>query len=423
MADNEERLAAKDAKTLVTLMHANNEIGNMIDMQAVGERCKKYDSIFHSDTVQTVGHFPFDLKNTHVHFITGGGHKFHGPKGVGLLYVNETVKIHPFIHGGGQERNMRAGTENLYGIVGFAKALELATVGYEVDSGYMQGLKVYMMEKLKQAFPGAVFVGSGYTYLQEFLPNVAQAAVRAGWTDSVGLGRMMLSYPDLPADVRDPTVTKASTSVYTVAYTPTQTGTHRVRWVATGANASAYQDTFDVTVWDSPVSLTDIRTHLNLTGSTSDEELRAVAATATSMVEARTGPLLRRSITESGLTADGTQVQLHHYPTVSVTTVTESGSTIAGTAYTLIPDAGILHRPWGWSPDPAAVTVTYVAGRSTVPATLRTAVLECVRELWLTQRASSSTVIGQASTEEMLGGPPRTGWQRFLTGYEQPTVM
>lgn len=180
MADLEERLAAKDVKTLVTLMHANNEIGNMIDLPAVGELCKKYDAIFHSDTVQTVGHFPFDLKNTYVHFITGGGHKFHGPKGVGLLYVNETVKIHPFIHGGGQERNMRAGTENLYGIVGFAKALELATADYEKDSAYMQGLKLHMMEQLKQAFPEVVFHGdplgrSLYTVLNVGFPKTEKS--------------------------------------------------------------------------------------------------------------------------------------------------------------------------------------------------------------------------------------------------------
>ena len=90
---------------------------HMIDLFAVGELCKPYGAVFHSDTVQTVGHFPFDLRNTPVHFITGAGHKFHGPKGVGLLYINENVKIEPFIHGGAQERNMRAGTENLYGIV------------------------------------------------------------------------------------------------------------------------------------------------------------------------------------------------------------------------------------------------------------------------------------------------------------------
>lgn len=180
MADLEARLAAKDVKTLVTLMHANNEIGNMIDLPAVGELCRKYNAVFHSDTVQTVGHFPFDLKNTYVHFITGGGHKFHGPKGVGLLYVNENVKIHPFIHGGGQERNMRAGTENLYGIVGFAKALELATEQYEHDSQYMQSLKVHMMEKLKEAFPDVTFHGdplgrSLYTVLNVGFPKTEKS--------------------------------------------------------------------------------------------------------------------------------------------------------------------------------------------------------------------------------------------------------
>ena len=105
-------LQESNEKCLVSLMHANNEIGNMIDLHVVGELCHKYGAIFHSDTVQTVGHFPFDLKNTPVHFITGSGHKFHGPKGIGLLYINQNVKIKPFINGGSQERNMRAGTEN-----------------------------------------------------------------------------------------------------------------------------------------------------------------------------------------------------------------------------------------------------------------------------------------------------------------------
>ena len=176
MEDLERLLASGQAKTLVTLMHANNEIGNMIDLMAVGELCKKYEAIFHSDTVQTVGHFPFDLEHTHVHFITGGGHKFHGPKGVGLLYVNESVRIHPHIHGGGQERNMRAGTENLYGIIGFARALELATENYERDSAYIGGLKAYMMERLKLAFPEVIFHGdpggrSLYTVLNGGFPK------------------------------------------------------------------------------------------------------------------------------------------------------------------------------------------------------------------------------------------------------------
>lgn len=176
----EELLAGHDGKTLVTLMHANNEIGTLLDIHAVGNICKRYNAIFHSDTVQTVGHFPFDLRNTPVHFITGAGHKFHGPKGVGILYINENVKIKPYIHGGSQERNMRAGTENLYGIVGFAKALELATEHYEKDSAYINSLKLYMMEQVKQHIRGAAFNGdplgkSLYTVLSVSFPKTEKS--------------------------------------------------------------------------------------------------------------------------------------------------------------------------------------------------------------------------------------------------------
>lgn len=152
-------LAESEEKTLVTLMHANNEIGNILDIHAVGNLCKKYQAIFHSDTVQTVGHFPFDLRNTPVHFITGAGHKFHGPKGIGMLYINENVKIKPFVHGGSQERNMRAGTENLYGIVGFAKALDIATQNFEKDSAYITDLKRYMQQQLTNQIAGVSFNG------------------------------------------------------------------------------------------------------------------------------------------------------------------------------------------------------------------------------------------------------------------------
>jgi cysteine desulfurase len=178
--DLEQKLAGSAEKTLVSLMHANNEVGNMLDIHAAGELCKLYGAIFHSDTVQTVGHFPFDLRNTPVHFITGAGHKFHGPKGVGLLYINENVKIHPYIHGGSQERNMRAGTENLYGIIGFAKALELATAGYEEDSSYIKGVKVHMMEQLKRQVKGISFNGdplgrSLYTVLSVSFPKTEKS--------------------------------------------------------------------------------------------------------------------------------------------------------------------------------------------------------------------------------------------------------
>lgn len=180
MEDLEQLLATHEEKTLVTLMHANNEIGTMLDLHAVGNLCKKYGAIFHSDTVQTVGHFPIDLRNTPVHFITGAGHKFHGPKGVGILYINENIKIKPYIHGGGQERNMRAGTENLYGIVGFAKALELATASYEKDSAHIRNIKKYAMEKLQKNIKGVSFNGnplgnSLYTVLSVSFPKTEKS--------------------------------------------------------------------------------------------------------------------------------------------------------------------------------------------------------------------------------------------------------
>ena len=178
--DLEQLLAGTEEKSLVTLMHANNEIGTLLDLFEVGNLCKRYGAIFHSDTVQTVGHYPFDLRNTPVHFITGASHKFHGPKGVGLLYINENVKIRPMINGGSQERNMRAGTENLYGIVGFAKALELATGRYEQDSARIRGLKLYMMEQLRKHVPGVTFNGepegrSLYTVLSVSFPKTEKS--------------------------------------------------------------------------------------------------------------------------------------------------------------------------------------------------------------------------------------------------------
>ena len=180
LEDLEKLLAASEEKVLVTLMHANNEIGNILDIHAVGKLCKLYNAIFHSDTVQTVGHFPFDLRNTPVHFITGAAHKFHGPKGVGILYINENVKIKPLVHGGAQERNMRAGTENLYGIVGFAKALEMATANYEADSAHIGTLKYYMMDELKKNIKGVAFNGdplgrSLYTVLSASFPKTEKS--------------------------------------------------------------------------------------------------------------------------------------------------------------------------------------------------------------------------------------------------------
>jgi cysteine desulfurase len=172
--DLEELLKASEVKTLVSLMHANNEVGVLLDIKRVGELCKKYNAYFHSDCVQTVGHYPVNLSELHVHFISAAGHKFHGPKGTGILYVNREISIKPFIIGGGQERNMRAGTENVYGIVGFAKALEIAMLHYEKDSAYIKEIKNYMHEQLRQNIDGVCFVCNGnslYTVLSVCFPK------------------------------------------------------------------------------------------------------------------------------------------------------------------------------------------------------------------------------------------------------------
>jgi cysteine desulfurase len=152
--DLEKLLSDNSKKTLVTLMHANNEIGNILDAERVGALCEKYDALFHSDTVQTLAHYPLDVHKLKVHFLSGAGHKFHGPKGVGILYVREGMAIKPLINGGSQERNVRAGTENVYGIVGFAKALELAATRYEEDRLHIENLKAYMWQELQTAVPG-----------------------------------------------------------------------------------------------------------------------------------------------------------------------------------------------------------------------------------------------------------------------------
>lgn len=180
LSDLEEQLAMRTERCFVSLMHANNEIGNLLDIYAAGEICKKYNAIFHSDTVQTVGHYKIDLRSKPVHFATGAGHKFHGPKGVGILYINDNIKVKPVIYGGGQERNMRAGTENLYGIVGFAKALELADATLEKDSAYIQSLKTYMIEQLQAQIKGVQFNGdyngkSLYTVLNASFPKTEKS--------------------------------------------------------------------------------------------------------------------------------------------------------------------------------------------------------------------------------------------------------
>jgi cysteine desulfurase len=181
LADLDRQLAEQTEagkKCLVSLMHANNEIGVLLPIKKVGELAHKYGAIFHSDCVQTVGHYPINLSEIHVHFISASGHKFHGPKGAGLLYVNEDISIKPFIFGGGQERNMRAGTENVYGIVGFAKALEIAMRDYEKESAHIRGLKQYMTDQLKQSIEGVSFncnADTLYTVLSVSFPKTEKS--------------------------------------------------------------------------------------------------------------------------------------------------------------------------------------------------------------------------------------------------------
>ncbi len=170
----DELLQKIGERCLVTLMHANNEIGTKMDINTVGEICKKHNAIFHSDSVQTVAHFPFDLKNIPVHFISGAAHKFHGPKGTGFLYINHSIKILPMIFGGAQERNMRAGTENVYGIIGLAKALEIAYENLDATKQHIKGIKNYMIDSLQKNFPDVEFNGdlenSLYTVLNVSFP-------------------------------------------------------------------------------------------------------------------------------------------------------------------------------------------------------------------------------------------------------------
>lgn len=140
-----EALLQSRPRSLVSLMHGNNEIGNLLDLQTVGDICEKYDAVFHCDTVQTMGHYRHDLQQLKTNFIVGAGHKFHGPKGIGFLYIKPGTRISPYLHGGSQERNMRGGTENIYGIVGLAKALEIAYRDMDEHRKHIENLKRRMI--------------------------------------------------------------------------------------------------------------------------------------------------------------------------------------------------------------------------------------------------------------------------------------
>lgn len=156
----ESLLAAEgQPKTMVSLMHANNEIGTMIDLEEVASLCQQYGALFHTDTVQSMGYYPIDVSKAPISFLTGSAHKFHGPKGIGFLYINSHNIIKPFVDGGSQERNMRGGTENLYGIIGLAKAMELAVTGRAERQEQISDVRNYFRASLERHFSDLTFNG------------------------------------------------------------------------------------------------------------------------------------------------------------------------------------------------------------------------------------------------------------------------
>ncbi len=174
LTDLENALAeAGGQRTLVSLMHANNEIGTMLDLAAVSALCRQYGAFLHTDTVQTIGHFPMDVQQVPVNFLSGAAHKFHGPKGVGFIYINTNSPIKPLIDGGAQERNMRGGTENVYGIVGLAKALELACTEMEARRQHILDVRNYLRDRLLENFEDITFNGDYAGHCLYTVLNVA----------------------------------------------------------------------------------------------------------------------------------------------------------------------------------------------------------------------------------------------------------
>ncbi len=173
-----EELLKSGEKTLVSLMHANNEIGTLLPLKQVAELCKRYGAYLHSDTVQTVGHYNVDLSDIPVDFITCAAHKFHGPKGIGFLFTRKGLPMKAFISGGAQEREKRGGTENVYAIVGLGKAMELAYRDLDQHRAHISGIREYMRNKLVETVPGVAFncdPNGLYTVLNVNFPDFPQA--------------------------------------------------------------------------------------------------------------------------------------------------------------------------------------------------------------------------------------------------------
>jgi cysteine desulfurase len=147
-------LLSDPKKTLVSLMHVNNEIGTVLDLDLVGRICKQHQAYFHSDTVQSIGKFPFNLQELPIDFLVASAHKFHGPKGIGFAFIRKGLPIAPMVFGGEQEKGVRPGTESIHNIAGMAKALELSLSDLEIQKTYISDLKSYLISQLESSFPG-----------------------------------------------------------------------------------------------------------------------------------------------------------------------------------------------------------------------------------------------------------------------------
>lgn len=184
LAHLEELLKKDDSKKLVSLMHINNEIGNKLDIDTVSEMCRENDALFHSDTVQSIGHYAWDMQQTPVDFMAAAAHKFHGPKGVGFAYIKKNSGLKPMISGGAQERGNRAGTESYHNIVGLEEAFINAYDNLEEEQAYVVGLKKHFVETVQKEIPGVEFNGnsgdiekSTYTLVNMRLPVDEQKAL------------------------------------------------------------------------------------------------------------------------------------------------------------------------------------------------------------------------------------------------------
>lgn len=166
-------LLSKDIKTLVSLMHVNNETGTILDLERIGLICQEHKVLFHSDTVQSIGKMNIDLQSISVDFIVASAHKFHGPKGIGFAFIRKNSGLQPLFFGGEQEKGLRAGTEALHQIAGMAKALELSYANLEIEKNHITELKNYLIIQLKTEFPDFKINGTPegfYTVLNVLLP-------------------------------------------------------------------------------------------------------------------------------------------------------------------------------------------------------------------------------------------------------------